>query len=430
MNLKPLTVTALNKYLKYCFDHDENLVNVLLKGEISNYKQHSSGHVYFTLKDESSQISAVMFHKHARELKIACENGMNVIVEGYVGLYIQGGTYQIYVTKIIIDGLGELYLRFEKLKKQLSIAGLFSEQHKLPLPKYPEKIGVVTSTTGAAIKDIITTIERRFPLCEIIVFPTSVQGENAKSEIVKAITKANNYPELDLIILGRGGGSIEDLWSFNEGEVAYAIYEAKIPIISAVGHETDYTISDYVSDLRAATPTAAGELAVPNKNDILHNLNQIKYRLAQFMSNILKINYQLLNKLKNSYVFINPYRIYEQNYLVLDKHFAILEKNNPLTIIDKNKQRLFTNYHKLNFVFEKKYRHLFNNFEQLVNKLNFVNPLSLLDKGYTIIKKENKLISSITELEINDLIKINFKDGMITSEVKNKEEKTYERNEL
>ncbi|QVK19209.1 exodeoxyribonuclease VII large subunit [Mycoplasmatota bacterium] len=423
---QPLTVSALNKYLKYCFDHDQNLQNIYLKGEISNFKHHSRGHYYFTLKDESSQISTMMFSKHTSKVQFKCEDGMKVIVEGYVSLYLQGGSYQIYVTNIILDGLGDLYVRFEQLKEKLLKEGLFDSSNKLPLPKFPNKIGVITSDTGAAIRDIITTIERRYPLCEVVVFPTLVQGEYAKDDIVRSINKANHYPGIDLIILGRGGGSIEDLWCFNEEVVAYAIYHSKIPIISAVGHETDFTISDYVSDLRAATPTAASELAVPNKEELLNYLSQTKKRMSHIMNNLVKNRNQILNKLGNSYVFINPSRLYEQNYYKLDKLYANLEKSNPLSFLSNQNQKLEAYKDKLDYSFDKNYQRLNNQFLQLISKLELVNPLSLLQKGYSMVKKENKPISSIKELKIEDLLNIYLKDGIIHCEVKDKEVKRYD----
>lgn len=426
MERKPLTVTALNKYLKYCFDHDENLQNLLIKGEISNYKLHSSGHIYLTLKDETSQINVVMFHNYSQKLTIKLEDGMNVIVEGYVSLYVTGGTYQIYATNIVLDGIGELYLRFERLKEKLFNEGLFSEVHKLPLPKYPQKIAVITSETGAAIRDIITTIERRYPICEVIIFPTLVQGEYAKDDIIKSLKKANSYKDIDLIILGRGGGSIEDLWCFNEEEVARAIFASKIPVISAVGHETDFTISDFVSDLRAATPTAAAELAVPNKNDLLLMLSQFKERIYQAVNYLFKVNKERLVKVKNSYIFINPHRLYEQNYLVLDKLFAIIEKYNPLSVILNELQMLQTIKTKLDYLYERNYQQSYNQFLSVINKLELVNPLSLLNKGYAIIKKDDETISSIKDVNLDDIIEILLKDGIIYSVVKNKEVKSYE----
>ena len=267
MEPKYVTISLINKAIKNVIDAQPFLNKVYLKGEISNYKGHTRGHLYFTLKDESSRISAVMFSSQASSLNFIPADGMNVLVEGRIGVYEASGAYQVYVEKMVEDGIGNLYLEYEKLKKKLEQEGLFNEDHKLPIPKYPKTIGIITAPTGAAVRDIISTIKRRYPLCQTILFPTLVQGELAKDNIVKQLNKAQEY-DLDLIICGRGGGSIEDLWAFNEECVARAIYECKIPIISAVGHEPDFTIADYVADLRAPTPTGAAEMAVPNLVDL------------------------------------------------------------------------------------------------------------------------------------------------------------------
>lgn len=426
-NMKqPLTVSALNKYLKYCYDNDVNLQNVYLKGEISNFKHHSRGHFYFTLKDETSQLSGVMFSQLANLVKFKLEDGMKVIVEGYVTLYVQGGSYQVVVRKIIVDGLGELYLRFEQLKERLEKEGLFDFSYKKKLPKYPKRIAVITSNTGAAIRDILSTLERRYPLCEVITFPTLVQGDSAKYSIVDSLTKANNTLGIDLIILGRGGGSIEDLWCFNEEIVAYAIYKSKIPVISAVGHETDFTISDFVSDLRAATPTAAAEISVPNKDELLNNLKQLKNSMQQTLINNIN-NYQsFLNKLKNSYIFINPSKLYEQNYFKLDKYAAIIEKNNSISQLNTYNQKLMNYKEKLNFLFNKIYQQKTNQFTNIISQLHLVNPLNILQKGYSIVKKDEEVLSSIANINLNDLLDIYLQDGFVRCEVKHVEVKKYE----
>ena len=260
MNNKYITISQINQYLKMLFDTNEHLQKIYLKGEISNFKRHSSGHLYLTLKDDASRINAVMFKSSAAKLTFNPEDGQNVLVEGRVSVYPAGGNYQVYIDKMMVDGLGNLYVEFEKLKQKLHAEGLFATSHKRPLPKFPMKIGIITAPTGAAIKDIISTIKRRFPICETILFPSLVQGAQAKDDIVKNIIQAQDY-DLDLLIVGRGGGSIEDLWAFNEEKVARAIYNSKIPVISAVGHEIDYTIADYVADKRAPTPTGAAEMA-------------------------------------------------------------------------------------------------------------------------------------------------------------------------
>ncbi|MBN2604381.1 MAG: exodeoxyribonuclease VII large subunit, partial [Bacilli bacterium] len=278
---KHLSVYALTKYLKYKFDNDAHLKNVLLKGEISNFKAHSRGHFYFTLKDEKAQISAIMFAGNAGKVQFRPEDGMSVLVEGSVSVYEASGNYQIYVNKMSVDGLGNLFVAYEQLKKKLEGEGLFDQRHKKQIPRFPKAIGVLTSPTGAAVKDIIHIVNRRFPLANIIVYPTLVQGEYAKDSIVEQLKKVNDDNLVDVIILGRGGGGIEDLWPFNEEIVAYEIFKSKIPVISSVGHETDFTISDFVSDLRAPTPSGGAELAVPDQLELiqyiarLNNQNQI-----------------------------------------------------------------------------------------------------------------------------------------------------------
>ena len=274
MNDKYISVTQLTRYIKYKIDNDVNLNEVYLKGEISNFKAHSRGHYYFTLKDEGSRINAVMFSSQTRNVKFIPQDGMKVLVNGKISVYEANGGYQIYVNEMLEDGIGNLYIAFEQLKKKLQDEGLFNEEYKKPIPKIPSRIGVVTAPTGAAIKDIISTIKRRWPLTEIYLFPALVQGESAKEDIVRQIKRADEY-NLDTLIVGRGGGSIEDLWAFNEEIVARAIFECKTPVISAVGHEIDFTIADFVADLRAPTPTGAAEMAVPQLADIAKYLNQV-----------------------------------------------------------------------------------------------------------------------------------------------------------
>ena len=277
---KYLTVSALTKYIKFKIDTDEHLKTVFLKGEISNYKKHSTGHLYFSLKDETSKINAIMFNRNAVNLNFEPNEGTKVLVVGRISVYEQTGNYQIYIEDMIEDGVGNLYIAFEALKEKLSKEGLFDEKYKKPIPKIPKKIGIITAPTGAAIKDILSTIKRRFPICETILFPSLVQGENAAPDIVNKLKIANSY-DLDVIILGRGGGSIEDLWPFNEEIVAREIFASQIPIISAVGHEVDFTIADFVADLRAPTPTGAAELAVPNMIDLTNHIKQLTIRLNE-----------------------------------------------------------------------------------------------------------------------------------------------------
>ncbi|MDE7213377.1 MAG: exodeoxyribonuclease VII large subunit, partial [Anaeroplasmataceae bacterium] len=288
MEERYLTVTALTKYIKYKFDHDHHLEEVLLEGEISNFKHNSRGHFYFTLKDENASISVTMFSSFARLVKFEPKDGMKVFVKGNVTVYEPSGTYQINIREMKSDGVGDLYLAFQKLKAELEKEGLFDASHKQKLPLFPQCIGVVTSPTGAAIKDIIHTVGRRYPLTRIILYPAIVQGDDAKDNVVKQIELANEQGLCDVLIVGRGGGSIEDLWAFNERCVAMAIYNSKIPIISAVGHEIDFTIADFVADVRAATPTAAAELATPSLEMLKGNVSYYVDRMTKHMKQILQ----------------------------------------------------------------------------------------------------------------------------------------------
>ncbi len=317
MNVKYVSISDLTRYIKAKFDMDYHLNKVYIKGEISNFKHHTRGHLYFTLKDENSRIAALMFASSAARLNFNPEDGQKVLVCGRISVYEATGNYQIYVESMEQDGIGNLYLEFEKLKKKLKEKGMFDEAHKKPIPKYPKKIGIITAPTGAAIRDILSTIKRRYPICETILFPALVQGENAKESIVKQINTAQDY-DLDVIICGRGGGSIEDLWAFNEEIVAEAIYNCKIPIISAVGHEIDFTIADYVADLRAPTPTGAAEMAVPNYLDIINLINQYKIRLNEGVNNTIKKNQVRLDNITSSFVLKNPMSLYEIKEQKLD----------------------------------------------------------------------------------------------------------------
>ena len=339
MNDKYITVTQLTRYIKYKIDNDVNLNEVFLKGEISNFKAHSRGHFYFTLKDETSRINAIMFASNTKKIKFMPEDGMKVLVTGKISVFEANGGYQIYVNDMLEDGVGNLYIAFEQLKKKLEQEGLFRKEYKKQIPKIPTRVGVVTAPTGAAIKDIISTIKRRWPLAEIILFPSLVQGENAKEDIVRQIEKAKDY-NLDTLIVGRGGGSIEDLWPFNEEIVARSIFECNIPIISAVGHEIDFTIADFVADLRAPTPTGAAELAVPQKQDVENYLMQLKIRLNKQIQHKININKQKLEEVKSRYIFQNPIAIYQAKELQFDSIIERLKSSSKLLITNKEKKFL------------------------------------------------------------------------------------------
>ena len=416
MNNNYITISELNRYLKTKFENDTNLRMVYLKGEISNFKAHTRGHYYFTLKDETSRLNAVMFSYHTGNLKFMPCDGMKVLVVGRISVYEQTGSYQIYVENMAEDGIGNLYVAFEKLKKDLAKEGLFNPEHKKRIPRMPKKIGIVTASTGAAIRDILTTIKRRYPICETILFPALVQGNDAAADIVRKIELANTY-DLDTLIVGRGGGSLEDLWPFNEEIVARAIYNSKVPVISAVGHEIDFTIADFVADLRAPTPTAAAELAVPDTSTILNYLETAKGRSYQAINNTIN-NYQTrINNVANSYILKKPTAMYEILEQKLDNLIDKLNKEINI-VIDNNKVRLFKSSNSYiltnpSMLYKFKEQALLG----LTEKLEVLNPISTLNRGYGIIKKDNVVVSSIANVKDNDDIVINLKDGNIYSKV-------------
>ncbi len=415
-NDKYLSVTALTKYLKYKFDVDEHLKTVYLKGEISNFKSHTTGHLYFSIKDENSKINAIMFSANAKKIVFTPADGMKVLVKGRITIYEATGNYQIYIDEMLEDGVGNLYIAFEQLKEKLSKEGLFDSRFKKKIPKIPSRVGVVTAQTGAAIKDILSTIKRRYPICEVILFPSLVQGEAAASDIVKNIKMAENY-DLDVLIVGRGGGSIEDLWPFNEEIVARAIFESSIPIISAVGHEIDYTIADFVADLRAPTPTGAAELAVPNLVDLKKHIGQLKIRLNE---NVLKvINYQklYLDSLKNSFVIKNPLIMYDNKKQKLD---SIIEKlNNILKIkMDKNIDKL--KFLKNSYILKNSdllYKQKRDDLDNIIEKLELINPLKVLKRGYSVVYKDDFIINSVDNLNKSDKLKIKLSDGNVITKI-------------
>ena len=416
MNNNYITISELNRYLKTKFENDTNLRMVYLKGEISNFKAHTRGHYYFTLKDETSRLNAVMFSYHTGNLKFMPCDGMKVLVVGRISVYEQTGSYQIYVENMAEDGIGNLYVAFEKLKKDLAKEGLFNPEHKKRIPRMPKKIGIVTASTGAAIRDILTTIKRRYPICETILFPALVQGNDAAADIVKKIELANTY-DIDTLIVGRGGGSLEDLWPFNEEIVARAIYNSRVPVISAVGHEIDFTIADFVADLRAPTPTAAAELAVPDTSTILNYLETAKGRSYQAINNTIN-NYQTrINNVANSYILKKPTAMYEILEQKLDNLIDKLNKEINI-VIDNSKVRLFKSSNSYiltnpSMLYKFKEQALLG----LTEKLEVLNPISTLNRGYGIVKKDNVVVSSIANVNDNDDIVINLKDGNIYSKV-------------
>lgn len=416
MNDKYITVSQLTRYIKYKIDNDIHLNEVFLKGEISNFKAHSRGHYYFTLKDEGSRINAVMFASSTKNIKFMPQDGMKVLVTGKISVFEANGGYQIYVNDMLEDGIGNLYIAYEQLKKKLEAEGLFNPSIKKKIPKIPTRVGVITAPTGAAIKDIISTIKRRWPLAEILLFPSLVQGEQAAEDIVKQIKLSSNYA-IDTLIVGRGGGSIEDLWPFNEEIVARAIYECQTPVISAVGHEIDFTIADFVADLRAPTPTGAAELAVPAISDITNYLNQLKIRLNKSVQNKLVINKQKLFEITNRYIFTNPLSIYQTKELMFDSLLDRLKYATTNLVSIKEKKYLEI---KNSYILKNPYQLLdkkANRYLQIISKLETLSPLLTLKRGYTMTKLNDKVITSSKNLKSGDELEIEFNDGKINTKV-------------
>lgn len=420
-NISIISVSQLNTYLKGIIDENEVFSNLLVKGEISNLKYHPSGHIYFSLKDNESVIKCVMFNSYTNNLNFKLNEGDKIIVSGTLSVYLQGGTYQIYVKNIEKDGIGNLYLEYEKLKKKLENEGIFSMYHKKELPKYPFKIGVATSSSGAALRDIVSIIKRRWPLASIIVFPCLVQGNDADKSIIEALENSKKI-NIDVMIIGRGGGSIEDLWCFNSEKLAYYIYDYTIPIISAVGHETDFTICDFVCDKRAPTPSAAAELATPNIENVISDLDKCKLDLNKFITNIINNNKMLISSLsmsfnkeslfnlvnskkdniKNQLLIMNNYasNLYKDNLLVINKEVNDL-KNAFNINLDKNKHELMNT----------------------ISVLDNISPLKVLLRGYSVVKSSEKTISSVKDINVNDVVQVRVSDGKFYASVTKKEEK-------
>lgn len=388
------SVAQLNNYVKSVLDNDENLNHLFVTGEISNYKPHYSGHMYMTIKDETASIKAVMFAGNASRLKFKPENGMKVIIFGTVSLFQRDGSYQLYINDMQPDGIGALNIAFEQLKKKLEAEGLFSKDHKKPIPKFPQKVGVVTSATGAAIQDIFNVLKRRYPVAEVVLRPCQVQGEGAANDIANAIKEFNKVKGADVLIVGRGGGSIEDLWAFNEEAVARAVFDSEIPVISAVGHETDVTICDFVADLRAPTPSAAAECAVPDCFELKAYLLSYKQRLNTLSKNILESE--------------------RKRVLAIEKSGAL--KNPLLKINDSKKDILYLNEKLVNLtssVIEANRSKV----NALCGKLDALSPLGVIARGYSVTKSKEKIIKSIKDVKIDDEITVNLSDGMITAMV-------------
>ena len=389
-----ISVTELNSYIKNKIADDEYLNNVLIKGEISNFKNHYTGHMYFTLKDENSLIKCVMFKTYAQKLEFMPKDGMKVFVLGGVSVFERDGVYQIYVKAMQEDGVGILYKKYEELKQRLDEEGYFAEEHKKQIPQMPKIVGVLTSQTGSVIRDIINVSTRRNPNVNIRLYPVPVQGEGAAEKIADGIKFMNENNLADVLILARGGGSLEDLWPFNEEIVAHAIYNSQIPIISAVGHETDFSISDFVSDLRAPTPSAAAELAVPDIYEVKQKINTYQNRLRLILVKkveIMKLRYE---KCMSSRVFKEPLRNINDNYLKIDTYIKTLEN------IIKTKQK------------EEKTKYI-----ELISKLDTLSPLKTLTRGYSLVEQKGKIIKSAKDVKSGDKIDIKFTDGTKQAEI-------------
>lgn len=390
-----LTVTQLNEYIKAKIDSDKFLSSVWLKGEISNFVHHKTGHFYFTLKDEGSLVRSLMFHSAASKLMFRPENGMKVIVHGRVASYIRDGIYNFYVDSMEPDGVGALYIAYEQLKKKLDAEGLFRQDRKKPLPKIPTRIGVITSPTGAAIRDIINVISRRFPYAKIILYPSLVQGEGAAPQLIQGLHYFNDTGSADVVILGRGGGSIEDLWAFNDEQLARAVAASRIPVISAVGHETDFTICDFVADRRAPTPSVAAELAVPETEELKRKIGNITGRMATLLDASVHVKRKSLEALAASKVMRNPVYILDEKKTHLLMESTKFENATKLLLSDKRAT-----------------------FEKTASKLEALNPLSVLLRGYSaVFMKDDTLVKSTNDVSVGDTVIMRTHDGKIYATV-------------
>ena len=390
-----LTITQVNEYIRTMMDGDKLLSNVAVKGEISNYKVYPSGHHYFTVKDEGGSLKCVMFKGNAMKLRFRPDNGMQIIAMGKISVFPRDGAYQLYCTAMVLDGVGDLYAAFEQLKTKLAAQGLFDPAHKKPIPKYPQRIGIITSSAGAAVHDMLRILRKRYPLSEVLLLPVRVQGAEAPGEISAAIRYANHFCLADLLIVGRGGGSIEDLWAFNDEQVAHAIYASKIPVISAVGHEPDVTISDFVADLRAATPSNAAELAVPDQDALRQTLDGMMDTMTSAIQRQIKSARQQLNILSSSSALKSP-----EGYIDQRKKTLELLKNR---LISAQMQQIST----------KKQRYI-----AMTAKLDAMSPLKVLSRGYAMAQTDNgDILRSVNKVKSGDLIHVTLEDGSLSATV-------------
>ena len=434
-----LSVSALTKYIKYKFDQDPHLQSVLIKGELSNFKKHSSGHLYFNVKDKESVISAMMFKGNASKLGFEPKEGDEVLIEARVSVYERRGNYQIYVNKMQLDGIGNLYQKLELLKKKLKKEGYFNQSNKKLIPKYPKKIAVLTASTGAAIRDIHSTINNRYPLVEQIQISTLVQGTQARQDIIEKIQYADSL-DVDTIIVGRGGGSIEDLWNFNEEDVVKTIFNCQTPIISAVGHETDFTLSDFVADVRAATPTQAAVIATPDQYELLQQIKQYEYTLSRYIKQYIEHQKKQLNHISSYYKFKQPSLLYDQqiqkrdelerqlNHLLNTKvekskhHLKLLQQSfnfkNLNQQITQEKQSIYQLHSRLSKIMSNNITNLKTVLKNKLESLNNLSPTNTMLRGYAIVNKDNEVVTSTHKLNENDQISLTMKDGSVDATVK------------
>ncbi|MCM3040240.1 exodeoxyribonuclease VII large subunit [Paenibacillus motobuensis] len=441
MEQRILSIKELNRYIRMKLESDSLLQDVWIRGEISNFTHHSSGHMYFTLKDKDSRIKTIMFASHNQRLPFIPKEGARVIARGNVSVYERDGQYQFYATHMQPDGIGSLYLAFEQLKGKLAAEGLFAPERKRPIPRYPRVIGVITSPTGAAVRDIITTLARRYPQAAVVLYPVLVQGKAAAPSIVKAIRTLNQMGEADVLIVGRGGGSLEELWAFNEEQVARAIYQSEIPVISAVGHETDFTIADFVSDLRAATPTAAAELAVPHRAELKAQLGQCERVLQRSLQHQLAQARESLRRLANSPALLQPRRSLFQHAERLDmlttrlKGRASARRELAVSAHDRLSARLLRYHPQETLLYAKRRQSemerqltqamtgmLKENSQRLhssIRQLDALSPLKVMARGYSLVYDEQhtSLIKSLNDVEPGDMVKVKVTDGELDCQV-------------
>lgn len=433
-----LSVKALTKYIKKKFDADPHLRDVYVKGELSNVKIHTSGHIYFTLKDNAARLPGVMFSASAKSVKFKPESGMTVLIRGDVSVYEASGQYQLYAQSMQADGIGDYYLAFEQLKEKLAKEGLFQASHKQALPRFPKRIAVVTAQTGAAVRDIIITLHRRYPLADVVLYPTLVQGAGATQSIVQSIQSANKG-DFDVLIVGRGGGSIEDLWAFNEEAVARVIFDSRIPVISAIGHETDTTIADFVSDLRAPTPTAAAELAVPSQAEILERVSSYRSQMYRTVSGAVNQQKQALNRLTSSFPLAYPERLYrpfierveratdslqreslqhlnrsKERYRTLDQQ---LKSRVPLQRIRQSETDVAELARRLDYQMNQLLKNRSQQLSSAIRTLDALSPLKIMDRGYSIPYIEGAVVKSVAQVKVGDRLTMAMQDGTIQTTV-------------